>query len=160
MSSIRPRVYRSRIVRAHFAALLLIAPGALCGQSTATPETTPAQNPAGQTDSTGQPPAPPAPAAAPAKKSSSSRQTSSSSSPSAPSNSQSESSRRFWFGGIAAYTPFKQINGGTTAPAPSTTLMGKLRIASACRRRYLSRRSVQEIFTGPGFNSPAGRLQL
>jgi hypothetical protein len=111
-------------VHAHFAALLLIAPSALRGQSTATPETTPAQNPAGQTDSTGQPPAPPAPAAAPAKKSSSSRQTSSSSSPSAPSNSQSESSRRFWFGGIAAYTPLKEINGGTSAPAPSTTLAG------------------------------------
>jgi hypothetical protein len=111
-------------VRAHFAALLLIAPGALCGQSTATPETTPAQNPAGQTDSTDQNPAPPAPTATPAKKSSS-KQTSSSSSSSPSSNSQAEaSSRRFWFGGIASYTPLKEINGGTSAPAPSTTLEG------------------------------------
>ena len=118
MSSIPLRAYRSCFGRAPFATLLLIAAGGLFAQSGAPPETAPTA----QTGSADQTPAPAAPAATPARKSSS-KQTSSSSSPS--SNSQPEaSSRRFWFGGIASYTPLKEINGGSTAPAPSTTLAG------------------------------------
>jgi hypothetical protein len=121
LSSIPLRAYRSCFGRAPFAAVLLIAAGGLFAQSSPPPETAPT----GQAGSTDQNPAPPAPAETPAKKSSSKQTSSSSSSSSPSSNSHPEaSSRRFWFGGIASYTAFKEINGGTTAPAPSTTLAG------------------------------------
>jgi len=91
------------LATAGLAIALLIAPCVVLAQSEK-----PSENNAGQQAGPVQPPDAPARKEAPKQ---------SSSQPSA----EAPSQRRLWFGGLASYTPFKLIQGGTTSPSSTTT---------------------------------------